>query len=124
MTKFKYLKRTATTQNCIHEEIKSRLISGNACYRSVQRLLSSRILSKNLKIKIYQTIILLVVLYGCKTSFLIQHTLRLLQNGMLRIFGPKREEVAGGWRRLHNEELHNLYTSPYIVRVIKSRWMN
>jgi len=64
---FKYLGTTLTNQNSIAEEIKSRLKSGNACYHSVQNLLSSRLLSKNLKIKIYRTIILPVVLYGCET---------------------------------------------------------
>jgi hypothetical protein len=82
---------------------------------------------KNLNTKIYRTIILLVVLYGCETWFLTlreEHTLRVFENSALRgIFGPKMEEVAGGWRRLHNEELHNLYASPIIIRVIKSRMM-
>ena len=64
---FKYLGTTLTNQNSIQKEIKSRLKSGNACYHSVQNLLSSSLLSKNLKIKIYRTIILPVVLYGCET---------------------------------------------------------
>ena len=64
---FKYLGKTLTDQNSIPEEIKSRLRLGNACYHSVQNLLSSRLLSKNLKIEIYRTIILFVVLYGCET---------------------------------------------------------
>ena len=64
---FKYVGTTLTNQKYIAEEIKSRLRSGNACYNSVQNLLSSRLLSKNLKIKIYRTIILPVVLYGCET---------------------------------------------------------
>jgi len=64
---FKYLGTTLTIQNSIPEEIKSRLRTGNACYHSVQNLLSSRLLSKNLKMKIYRTIILPVVLYGCET---------------------------------------------------------
>jgi len=64
---FKYLGTTLTNQNSIAEEIKSRLKSRNACYHSVQNLLSSRLLSRNLKIKIYRTVILPVVLYGCET---------------------------------------------------------
>ena len=63
---FKYLGTTLTNQNSIAEEIKSRLKSGDACYHSVQNLLSSRLLSKNLKTKIYRTVILHVVLYGCE----------------------------------------------------------
>ena len=64
---FRYLGTTLTNKNCIQEEIKNRLQSGNACYHSVQNLLSSILLSKNIKIKIYRTIILSVVLYGCET---------------------------------------------------------
>jgi uncharacterized membrane protein len=67
VTKTKYLGRTPTNQNYIHDEIKSRLNSRNACYYSVQNLSSSRLISKNLKIKIYKTVILPVVLYGCET---------------------------------------------------------
>jgi len=85
------------------------------------------LLSKNLKIKIYRTIILPVVLYGCETWSLTlreEHRLRVFENRVLRrIFGPKRNEVTGKWRKLHNEELNNLYCSPNIVRVIKSRRM-
>ena len=109
---FKYLGSTLTNQNSIAEEIKSRLKSGNACYHSVQNLLSSRLLPKNLKIKIYRTIILLVVLYGCETWSLTlreERKLSVFENRVLRkIFGPRRDEVTGGWRRLHNEELNDL----------------
>jgi hypothetical protein len=79
---------------------------------------------KNLKIEIYKTVILPVVLYECETWSLIlreEHRLRVFENRVLRrIFGPKREE-DGSWRKLHNDELHSLYSSPNIVRVIKSR---
>jgi len=124
---FKYLGTTLTNKNSILEEIKIRLRSGNACYHSVQNLLSSGLLSKNLKIKIYRTIILPVVLYGCEASSLTfreERKLRVFENMVLRrIFGPRRDEVMGKWRRLHNEELNNLYSSPNIVRVIISRRM-
>jgi hypothetical protein len=111
----------------IQEEIKRRLNSGNACYNSVQNLLSSRLLSKNLKIRIYKTIILPVVLYGCKTWFLTlreEHRLRVFEIRVLRrIFGPKRDEVTRAWTKLHNEELLDLYSSPNIIRIMKSRRM-
>ena len=90
----------------------------------VQTLLSSRLLSKNLKIKTYKTIILPVVLTGCETWFLTlrkECRLRILENRILRrIFGPKRYD-NGECTMLHNEELLSLYCSPNIVRVIKSR---
>ena len=93
----------------------------------MQNLLSSSLLSKNLKIKIYRTIILPVVLYGCETWSLTlreERRLGVTENRVLRrIFGPKRDEVTGEWRKLHNEELNNLYCSPNIARVIKWRRM-
>jgi len=88
---------TLTNQNSIAEEIKSRLRSENACYHSVQKLLSSRFLSKDLRVFVNMV--------------------------LRRIFGPRRNEVTGEWRRLHNEELIDLYSSLNIVRVIKSRRM-
>jgi len=114
---------TLTNRNAIAEEIKSGLRSGNACCHSVQNLLSSRLLYKNLKIKIYRTVILPGVLYGCETWSLTwreEGKLRVFENMVLRrIFGPRRDEVMGEWRRLHNEEINVLYCSPNIVRVIK-----
>jgi hypothetical protein len=91
--------------------------------------LSSRLLTRNIKVKIYKAIILPVVLYGCEIWPLTlreEHTLRVFENRVLRrIFGPKRDEVTGEWRKLHNEELHNLYSCPDIIRQVKSfrmRW--
>jgi hypothetical protein len=80
-----------------------------------------------MKVRIYKTIILPVVLYGCETWSLTvreEHKLRVFLNRELRrIFGPKRDGVTGGWRKLHDEELLNLYSSPSIIRIIKSRRM-
>jgi len=122
---FHYLGTTLTNQNSIQEEIKSRLKSGNVCYYLVQNLLSSSLLSKNLKIKIYRTIILSVVLYGCGTwSLTLREGRRLMlaENRVLRRkYEPKRGEVRGEWRKQNNGELNDLYFSPIIVRVIKSR---
>ena len=108
---FKYLGTTLTNQNSIREEV-SRFKSVNACYHSVQISLYSSLLSTNVKIKVYKTIILPVVSYGCKTwslTFREVRRLRVFENRVLkRIFGPKRNEVTGEWRRLHNKKLYVL----------------
>ncbi|KAJ4429396.1 hypothetical protein ANN_21553 [Periplaneta americana] len=123
--KFIYLGATVTNINDTRKEIKHRINMGNACYYSVEKLLSSSLLSKNLKVRIYKTVILPVVLYGCETWTLTlreEHRLRVFENKALRkIFGAKRDEVTGEWRKLHNTELHALYSSPDIIRNIKSR---
>jgi hypothetical protein len=87
--------------------------------------LPSHLLSRNVKVKIYKTIIVPIVLCGCETWSLTlreEHRLRVFENRVLRrIFGPKRDEVMGEWRKLLSEELHNLYYSADIIRQIKSR---
>jgi hypothetical protein len=112
---------TVTNQNLIQEKTKTRLNSGKASYHSVQKVFC--LLSKNVKIKIYKTIVLPVVLYGCETWSLTlreEYRLRVLERRDLRrIFRSKRNEVTGGWRKLHNEELHNMYSSPNIIRMVK-----
>jgi len=92
---------------------KSRFKSGNACDHSVQNLLSYNLLSKNVKIKIHRTVIVRFVLYGCETWSLTlreERRLRVSENRVLRrIFGSKRDEVTGKWRKLYNEQLNDLY---------------
>ena len=96
--KFRYLGVTVTNTNDIREEIKRRINMGNACYYSLEKILSSRLLSKKLKVKTYKTIILLVVLYGCETWSLTlreEHRLRVFENKVLKkIFGAKKDEIT------------------------------
>ena len=114
--KFKYLGVTVTNTNDTREEIKSRINMGNACYYSLEKILSSHLLPKILKVNTYKTIILPVVLYGCETWSLTlreEHRLRVFENKVLKeIFGANRDEITGEWRKLHNSELHALYSSP------------
>jgi hypothetical protein len=116
VSQFKYLRTTVTNQNLIQEEFKGE-------FNSVQNLLSSRLLLRDLKIKIYKNIIVSVVLCACETLFLTlreEHRLRVFENRVLRrIFGPRRNEVTGGWRKLYNVELRDLYSSPRIIGMIK-----
>jgi hypothetical protein len=121
---FKHLGTTLTNQNSIHEKVKSRLKSGNACYHSVQNVLSSNLLSKKIQVKIYRIVIFCVVLYRCDTWSLTlreERRLRVFENRVLkRIFRPKKK-VRGKWRRLHITEFYDLYSSPNAIQVIKSR---
>ena len=104
---FNIWEQLKTDQNSIAGETKSRLRTGSACCHSVQNVLSSRLLCKHLKLKIYRTIILPIVLYGCATWSLTlreEWKLRVFENKVLRrIFGRRRDEVTGDWIRLHNE---------------------
>ena len=97
---------TLTDQNYIQEQTKTRLQSWNACYHLVQNVLSSCLLYKTIKIKIYRTVMLRAVLYGCETwsnTLREERRLRVFENRVLRrIFGPERDEVTGEWRKLHN----------------------
>jgi hypothetical protein len=119
----KYLRTIVTNQNLIQEEIKRRLNLDNVCYHSVQDILPSYLMLRNIQNRIYRTIFSPVVLYGCETWSLTLrevHRLRVFENSVLRrMLGPKRYEVIEGWRNLHGEELHNLYSSPSIIRMIK-----
>jgi hypothetical protein len=124
VVQFKYLGMTLTNQNDIRDEIKSKIYL-RECLLSFSPMSSVfPSLIKKLNIKVHKTVILPVVLYEYETlSFTLreEHSLRVFENRILRkIFGPKSEEDES-WRKLHNDELHSLYSSPNIVRVIKSR---
>ena len=109
----------------IQYNTKRRINMGNACYYSLEKILSSRLLSKKLKVKTYKTIILRVVLNVCETWSLTlreEHRLSVFEIKVLgKIFGAKKDEITGKWRKLHNSELHALYSSPNIIRSLKSR---
>ena len=116
---------TLTNLNSIQEEIKSRLKSGNACYKFRIFCLQSAI--QKFKIKIYRTIILSVVLYGgetCSLTLMEENRLRVFKSRVLRrVLGPERDEIIGECRKLHNKELNDLYSSPNIVPVMKLKRM-
>jgi hypothetical protein len=101
---FQYLRTTLTNQKCTHEGNNRRLTSGIACCHLVQNILSSSLLSENIKIKIFNTIILPIVFYGCETwSVTLREEHRLSGNTVLRkVFKPMREQVMGDWGKLHN----------------------
>jgi len=119
VNKFKHLGAYITSKNGVTEEIKIRLVSGNACFYS----LPSQLISRKLKLKIYRTVILPVILYGCESwsrTLSDEHKLRVFENKVLRkIYGPKRGATTGEWRRLHNEKFHGLYNSLDVLRIMK-----
>jgi hypothetical protein len=127
MKQFRYLGTTLTNQNSIHEEIRGKLKSGSAYHYLVQNRSSASVLSRNITIKIYRTIILSRVLYGFEAWSVIlreEHRQRAFENRVLRrIYGPKRGEVTGKQRKVHIGELCVLYWSPDIIWMIKSRRM-
>ena len=106
----------------------SYIVLGNASYNSVQNLLYSSLLSENIKVGLYRTIISPVDLYGCETrssTLTEERRLRVFENRVLkRIFGPKRDEVRGEWRKLHDEELYALFSSNIIpvFKYKRLRW--
>ena len=113
MEQLKFLETTLINRYSIQKEIKSTLKSMNTCYHLVLNVVPYNLLSKNIKINIYRTIILPVVLYECETWSL---TLReesgvmVLENRVLRrIYVSKRNKIKGEWRKLHNQELDDLY---------------
>ena len=122
MEKFKYLGVMVTNTNDTREEIKHRISMGNPCYYSLEKILSSHLLSKKLKVNTYKTIILPVVLYRCETWSLTlreEHRLRVFENEIIgKIFGAKKDEITGEWRKLHNAELHALYSSPKLLGIL------
>jgi hypothetical protein len=111
MAKLIYLGMTVTNQSWIHEEMKNRLHSENACYFSVQNNLSSRLLLKN--IKIHKTVNFPIGLCACETLSLV-----LKELGCLRTDRPEYLALRADRRQLHNEEFHNLSFSPDIIRTI------
>jgi hypothetical protein len=118
VAQFKYLGTTVTHQKLIQEEITRRVKSGNVCYHSVLNLLSSRLVSKNVKIRIYKTIIFSVVLYGCETWSLTlreEHRLRVFENKVLRIFGRRRDGEEVG----ENCIMRSFITCTLLLRMIK-----
>jgi hypothetical protein len=109
VAKFKHLRVAATIQNCIHEEIKSKLNLGNARNHAVQNIFSSCVSPKNTNFKIYRSINLSAVLYGSATWSLMlreEHGVKVFENRMLRkLLGPKMDKMTGGWKKLHGNSL-------------------
>jgi hypothetical protein len=124
LKEYNKMEMVVTNQNYIHEGIKNRLHLDNACYYSIQNLLSSHLLSRKVKIKTYKTIILPAALCGCIDLSSKGRTQRMSENNVMwRIFEPKKEEVERGWEKWHDKELHNFYSLPNITKMIKSMSM-
>ena len=124
---FKYFGTILTNQNLFWKKLRADKSQGMLAVFRCKIFLSSSLLSKNFNIKIRTTIILPVVLYGCETwsrTLREERMLRVFEKGVMRrIFGPRRHEVTGQWRKLYNVDLNDLFTSSHAVRVIKSRRM-
>jgi hypothetical protein len=120
---FKYLEASITSQNEVEADIKGKIAAGNRCYRSFSKILGTRYISKNTKIRIYKTIIRPVVLHGSETWAItgkMASSLMTCERNILRkVYGPKCEQ--GVWRIRTNLELQNVYRSPHIVTEIKVR---
>jgi hypothetical protein len=114
-----HLEVTIRNQNHVHEEIKNRLNSRNSWYRSTLYVLSSRLLAKNINIKLHETVIISAFMCTKTVCFTPKekHRLRTLENVVLkRIFESKGEDARAGWKELHIEDLHNLYLSDSVIK--------
>jgi hypothetical protein len=124
VSQFKYLRTTVTNQNLIQWKIKKGLNSGNTCYYSVENLLPSRLLFRNVKIRIYKAIVLPVLLFGCEIWYMRrrkEYRLRVFENRVLKgRFDTKRDKLKVWCRKLCDEELCDLYSSPSVIRMINS----
>lgn len=124
---FNFLGSVLTNGNKIKVEIDTRLKKGNNCYYGLGKVLSAKAVSNNLKVQIYMTLILPVVLYGSETWPLRKaEQMRLEVFGrkiLRRIFGPCKDDQTGEWRKRHNQELQNLFQRPYIIKEISVRRM-
>ena len=126
---FKYLGSTVTSNNEVKKEILIRIAAASRCSWAINKILQSRILSRDTKIKAYTSIIRPIATYGCETWSMtkeMNNRMEVFENGILRrIYGPVRDEESGAWRRRHNAELRELSKLPPItshIRAQRLRW--